>query len=86
MPVKKGFTVKWKKQRKQTTEYQLQYAANSKFSGAKNVMLKNTTVSKKISKLKAKKKYFVRVRTYKIVSDKKYVSAWSKVKSVTTKR
>ncbi len=86
VPVKKGFTVKWKKQRKQTTGYQLQYAANSKFSGAKNVMLKNTTVSKKISKLKAKKKYFVRVRTYKIVSDKKYVSAWSKVKSVTTKR
>lgn len=84
MPAKRGITVKWKKQREQTTGYQLQYAANRKFSGAKNVTLKNSTVSKKISKLKAKKKYYVRVRTYKTVSGKKYVSDWSKVKSVTT--
>lgn len=85
-PAKKGFTVKWKEQRKQTTGYQVQYATNSKFSRATNVTLKNTTVSKKISKLKAKKKYFVRVRTYKTVSGKKYVSSWSKTKSVTTRK
>ena len=32
-----------------------------------------------------KKKYYVRVRTYKIVNGKKVYSSWSKVKSVKTK-
>ena len=34
----------------------------------------------------AKKKYYVRIRTYKIVNGKKVYSAWSKVKSVKTKQ
>ena len=33
----------------------------------------------------AKKKYYVRVRTYKTVNGKKVYSSWSKVKSVKTK-
>ena len=33
----------------------------------------------------AKKKYCVRIRTYKIVNGKKVYSSWSKVKSVKTK-
>ena len=33
----------------------------------------------------AKKKYYVRVRTYKIVNGKRDYSSWSKVKSVKTK-
>lgn len=53
----KKFTVKWKKQATQTTGYQVQYSASSKFSKAKTVTVgKNTTVSKKISKLSGKKK------------------------------
>ncbi|MDO5549174.1 MAG: transglutaminase domain-containing protein [Eubacteriales bacterium] len=85
---KKGFTAKWTKQATQTTGYQIQYATNSKFtSGAKTVTVsKNKTVSKKITKLKAKKKYYVRIRTYKTVSGKKYYSSWSKAKTVTTKK
>ncbi|MDO5549219.1 MAG: leucine-rich repeat protein [Eubacteriales bacterium] len=85
---KKGFTAKWKKLTTQTTGYQIQYATNSKFtSGAKTVTVtKNKTTSKKITKLKAKKKYYVRIRTYKTVSGTKYVSAWSKAKTVTTKK
>ena len=64
----KKFTVKWKKQATQTTGYQVQYSASSKFSKAKTVTVgKNTAVSKKISKLSGKKKYYVRVRTYKTV-------------------
>ncbi len=85
---KKGFTAKWKKQATQTTGYELQYALNKKFtSGKKSVLVtKNKTVSKKITKLKANKKYFVRIRTYKTVSGKKYYSAWSAVKTVKTKK
>lgn len=83
----KGFTVKWKKYTTQTTGYQIQYSTSSKFSNAKTVTVsKNSTTSKTISKLKAKKKYYVRIRTYKTVSGTKYYSSWSKAKTVTTKK
>ena len=36
-------------------------------------------------KLKSKKKYYVRIRTYRTVSGKKVYSSWSKVKNVKTK-
>ena len=87
----KKFTVKWKKQATQTTGYQVQYSASSKFSKAKTVTVgKNTAVSKKISKLSGKKKYYVRVRTYKTVKINgksiRIYSGWSKAKTVTTKK
>ena len=76
-----GFTVKWKKKTK-ITGYQIQYSTNSKFKkGNKSIKIKNAkTISKKITKLKVAKKYYVRIRTYK---GKKY-SKWSKVKSIKT--
>ena len=87
---KKAFTVKWKKQATQTTGYQIQYSTSSKFKGAKTITVsKNKTTSKKISKLKAKKKYYVHIRTYKIVKvngkNTKIYSGWSKAKTVKTK-
>ena len=82
----KAFTVKWKK-KSSITGYQIQYSTNSKFkNGNKSIKIKNAkTVSKKITKLKASKKYYVRIRTYKIVNKKTYYSNWSKKKCVTTK-
>ena len=73
-----AFTVKWKK-KSSITGYQIQYSTNSKFKkGNKSIKIKNAkTGSKKITKLKSNKKYYVRIRTYK---GKKY-SKWSKVKS-----
>lgn len=87
-PASKGFTAKWAKKTTQTTGYQLQYSTSSTFkSGNKTVTIaKNSTVSKKITKLKAKKKYYVRVRTYMTVNGTKYYSAWSAKKAVTTKK
>ncbi|MDE6412954.1 MAG: fibronectin type III domain-containing protein, partial [Eubacterium sp.] len=83
----KGFTAKWKKEATQTTGYQIQYSTSSKFSSAKTVTVsKNSTTSKAVSKLKAKKKYYVRIRTYKIVGKTKIYSDWSKSKAVTTKK
>lgn len=85
----KGFTVKWKKQATQTTGYQIQYSTSSKFTSntTKTVTISKTgTTSKTISKLKSKKKYYVRIRTYKTVSGTKYYSSWSKAKSITTKK
>ena len=88
---KKGFKVTWKKQATQTSGYQVQYSTSSKFKKAKTVTIsKNKTTSKSVSKLSAKKKYYVRVRTYKTVKvngkNVKLYSGWSKAKSVTTKK
>lgn len=85
---KKKVTVKWKKQTSQTTGYQIQYTTNKKFKkNIKSVSIKkNKTVSQTISHLKAGKKYYIRIRTYKSVKiHKKNVriySKWSNIKAV----
>ena len=91
IPGSKRFKVTWAKRVAQTTGYQIQYSASSKFTNAKTVKItKYTTVSKTITKLTAKKRYYVRVRTYKNVkvggSVVCYYSAWSGAKSVVTKQ
>ncbi len=78
----KKMTVKWKKNTK-ATGYQIQYSTSSDFSSYKTVKVKGyKNVSKTISKLTKGKKYYVRVRAYKTVSEKNYYSAWSSVKNV----
>ena len=71
------------------TGYQVQVATNSKFT--KNKKTVNAKGAKKTSatvkKLKGGKKYYVRVRAYKVVDGKKYYSAWAtKAKPVTVKK
>ncbi len=46
---------------------------------------KASTISKKITKLKAKRTYYVRIRAYKTYKGTKYYSKWSKASKVTTK-
>ena len=65
------------------TGYQIQYGTKKNFKGAKSAKTKATT--KTVSKL-AKKKYYVRVRTYKVVDGKTYYSSWSGAKTVTIKK
>ena len=83
----KQFKATWKAQKTETTGYELQYATNKAFtSGKKKVTIKkNKTTSSTVKNLKAKKKYYVRIRTYKTVNGKKYCSGWSKVLNVKTK-
>lgn len=81
---RKSFTVKYKKDAS-ASGYQIQYSTSSKFTSAKTVKVGNKTVSKSISGLQAKKKYYVRVRSYKIVNNKYIWGAWSSAKSVKTK-
>ena len=88
---KKGFTVKWKKQTakmssSRITGYQVQYSLKKNFKGAKTKTIKGyKKSSKKIGKLKKKKKYYVRVRTYMKVGGATYYSPWSAAKKVKTK-
>lgn len=83
---KKSVKVTWKKV-KGIKGYQIQYSTNKKFKkGNKTITVKSTkSTSATIKKLKSKKKYYVRMRTYKIVNGKKVYSAWSKAKSVKVK-
>lgn len=83
---KKKFTVTWAKV-SGVKGYQIQYSTDKKFKkNNKSVTVtKQKTTKATVKKLKSKKKYYVRVRTYKTVNGKKIYSSWSKVKSVKTK-
>ena len=83
---KKAVSVEWKKV-SGVKGYQVQVATNKKFKKNKKTVTikKQKTTKTTVKKLKAKKKYYVRVRTYKIVNGKKVYSSWSKVKTVKTK-
>ncbi len=89
---KKAFTVKWTRQsgkmnKARITGYQIQYSTSSDFtSGNKTVTVKGyKKTSKKVSKLKAKKSYYVRIRTYLKTGGVTYYSPWSPAKTVKTK-
>ena len=82
----KAFFIDWA-QKGSATGYEIQYATNSKFTGAKKVTITNNKTDKTtVSKLSANKKYYVRVRSYTTVGGTKYYGAWSAVKNVTTKK
>ncbi len=83
---KKALTVTWNKI-SGVKGYQVQVATDKKFKKNKKTVTikKQKTTKTTVKKLKAKKKYYVRVRTYKTVKGKKVYSSWSSVKSVKTK-
>ena len=82
----KAFFIDWA-QKGSATGYEIQYATNSKFTGAKKVTITNNKTDKTtVSKLSANKKYYVRVRSYTTVGGTKYYGAWSAVKNVTNKK
>lgn len=90
-PAKKSMTIKWKKlskkQRKTCSKIEIQYSLKKSFPWKQTFTkaAKKTSKSIKIKKLKAKKTYYVRIRTIKTVNGVKHVSKWTKVKKVKTK-
>lgn len=76
-------TVKYNKNYGAVTGYQVRYATNEKFNGYKAKNTANTSV--KISKLGDKKKYYIKVRAYKVINGKKVFGNWSDVKKIKTK-
>ena len=83
----KMMKVTWKAQKTQVSGYRIQYSTSSKFKKDTHIktVKRYKTKSLKVKKLKAKKKYYVRIQTYKTVGGIKYYSGWSKAKSVKTK-
>lgn len=82
----KGFTVSWKKV-SSANGYQVQYATNKKFTKAKSITITgNNKTSKTVKSLKASKKYYVRIRTYKKIQGKTCYSSWTSAKAVKVKK
>ena len=82
---KKQLTIYWKKD-KTVSGYQIQYAANKKMTkGKKTVKVSKKKTSYTIKKLKSKRIYYVRIRSYKKVGGKTYYSKWSQIKKVMVK-
>ena len=81
---KKQATVSWTAT-KSISRYQIYYSRRSDMKNAKHITAKSSAKSAVLKNLTSKKKYYVRIRTYKTVSGKKYYSTWSSVKSVTVK-
>lgn len=69
------------------TGYQIVAAKNSKFNKGKKVLTKkgNKQITYTITKLSSKKTYYLKARSYKVISNKKYFGTWSKVKKVRVK-
>ena len=83
--VKKGkrkATLSWKRT-KGVAGYQIQYSTKKNFAYDSTVkkIRGAKKVKAKIRKLKAKRKYYVRIRTYKIIGGQVFYSKWSKTKS-----
>ncbi len=84
-PAKKQIKLKWKKV-KDVNGYEIQYSLNKKFKGAKTAKIKKASkVSNTIKKLKSKKTYYVRIRTFKKVKKATHYSLWSSAKKVKVK-
>ena len=89
---KKRFRIKWKKQKNQVDGYEIAYSLSSKFlkKTTKTVTAGKSATSKTVPKVKAGKKYYVRIRAYKTVKiqgkQEKLYAGWSKVKKVKVKK
>ena len=79
-------TAKWEAVKK-IDGFEIQYTTKAKtFKNAKKTKVKNPKATKvTVEKLKKHQRYYVRVRTYKVVGGETYYSNWSKVKSVKVK-
>ena len=69
------------------TGYQIQFSLNKEFSPANSATVtSNTTLTRKIGNLQKGQKYYVRIRTYKLVDGAKYYSGWSAIKAIRIKK
>jgi len=77
---KKGKAVIKIKKIAKVSGYQLNVARNVKFKKVKTINTKKTTVI--VKKIKSNKKYYVRVRAYKVVNGTKVYGKWSNVRKI----
>lgn len=72
------------KKLKAVTGYKIKYSVSRKFKSSKTATSKSIT--KTIKKLRSGRKYFIKVRAYRIVNKKIYYGDWTKVKVLKVKK
>ncbi len=77
----RSFQIRTNKNSK-ATGFQVRYSLSSKFKSSTSFYKETKQLNIKVKKLKPGKKYYVKVRAYKIIGGKKRYSAWSKVRTV----
>ncbi len=83
---KKAFKVTWAKDSAERSGVQICYSKKKSMKSAKTVTVEGANAkAKTVKKLKKKTKYYVKVRSYKVVNGKTYYSSWSAKKAVKTK-
>ena len=88
---KRAFTVTWKRQKRGAVGYQIRFSTKKNMKGpsiktiAKNKKVKLTVKKAGKKKLQSKKRYYVQVRTYKVIGNRTYYSAWSPKRNVKTR-
>lgn len=84
--VKKQLNISWKKD-KNVSGYEIKYSTSSKFTGktTKTVKAGKNSTGVTVKKLKSRKKYYVKLRSYKTINGKKYYSSYSSTKNIKVK-
>ncbi len=83
---KKAVKLKWKKATKSVSGYQILISTKKSFSSYNRIKVANNAkTSYTVKKLKAKKTYYVKIRTYYKLNGVTYFSGWSTRKTVKTK-
>lgn len=83
---KRRVTVTVKEQKNGTNGYEIQYCKNKDFSDpSRSIAFGNSKNTRAFTATHKNYKYYVRVRTYKLIDGKKYYSDWSKAKAFNTK-
>ena len=83
---KGGIVIEWKKKTKQVDGYQIRYSTKKSMLSAQKTDIESRDITRgKITGLSHEKKYYVQVRTYKIVNGEYFYSSWSKSKAIITK-
>ncbi|MCQ4636610.1 hypothetical protein NE619_07700 [Anaerovorax odorimutans] len=79
----KNMKLTWKRDKK-ATGYQITIATKKNFKKGKKTYLvtKNKVTTKTIKKLKPKRKYYIKIRSYKTVDKKKIYGPYSKIKTL----
>ena len=82
-----SINIKWKPVKKQINGYQIKYSKKKNFSKSKTITVKgNKKTSTEITGLNDNTAYYVKIRSYKTVSGKKWYSDWSEKKKIKTKK
>ena len=74
--------VSWHERNRQITGYEIRYSTDSKYETYKTKRVSKKYLSTRIKELKKNKRYYLKIRTYKTVDDRRIYSLWSETRTI----